>query len=98
MNESNKLTSEYIVSKWYVYDKKEYLKKRCPFCGGKAFILYFEEIGEESSDFFYAGEEVSCESCGAGFRERNNSASHNPEIRLTMREKIKDKWNKRSVR
>lgn len=87
--------SEYITSKWYVYDKKEYLKKSCPFCGGKASIFYFEELVEESSNFYYGGEEVCCENCGAGIREYNSKASHTPEIRISMRKKIKDRWNRR---
>ena len=87
--------NKYIFSSWYVYDKHQKVNKRCPFCGGVATIGAFEELGEESSEFYYAGEEVRCLDCEASIREYNDDFSHKPIERIAMRERLKEKWNKR---
>ena len=85
----------------YYVDAK--VRKPCPFCGGKAIITTLEELGEESSNCYHAGEQIYCMSCKVGFQKHHfeedygyfDSEEAKRERMLECRRLLLSKWNKR---
>ena len=68
--------------------------KRCPFCGRKVKIEYYEV--NEPFTFTDCGFEVGCRHCGIRFREHTGSLPEtNKEAAEAAKQKLITMWNTR---